>query len=47
VWISVLLHGITAAPGARLDARPVARMGACAETKRVATERAMAKSLAL
>ena len=32
VWISALLHGVSAAPGARWYARRVAAMGACAES---------------
>jgi sodium/hydrogen antiporter len=35
VWISAVLHGISAAPGARWYAARVARMGACAETEPV------------
>ena len=35
VWISTLLHGVTAAPGAVWYARQVAAMGPCAETEPV------------
>ena len=35
VWISALLHGITAAPGARWYAKIIADSGDCAETEPV------------
>ncbi len=35
VWISALLHGLSAAPGARWYAAKVAKMGECAEMKPV------------
>ena len=35
VWISAVLHGLTAAPGARWYARRVRRMGECAEMEPV------------
>jgi len=43
VWISALLHGVTAAPGARRYARIVSRMAPCAETKPVEADRAMVR----
>ncbi len=33
VWISALLHGLSAAPGARLYAAKVSAMGPCPETE--------------
>ncbi len=33
VWISALLHGVTAAPGAKWYGRKVAHMGSCPETQ--------------
>ena len=44
VWISALLHGITAAPGARWYAAKVAGMGDCPETLTVEDPRAPAKT---
>jgi sodium/hydrogen antiporter len=35
VWISALLHGLTAAPFARIYASKVQKMGACAETEKI------------
>ena len=35
VFLSVLLHGVTAAPGARWYSRVVGRMGECEETQPV------------
>ena len=33
VWISALLHGLSAVPGAKWYAARIAKMGDCAETK--------------
>ncbi|MEM8744714.1 MAG: sodium:proton antiporter, partial [Pseudomonadota bacterium] len=35
VWISALLHGLTAVPGARWYAEQINRRGECAETKKL------------
>ena len=35
VWISAVLHGLTAVPGARLYATRIAKMGDCPETREV------------
>ena len=37
VWISALLHGVTAAPGARWYARQIRKMGDCAEIEQSAS----------
>ncbi len=37
VWISALLHGVSAAPGARWYAKRVAAMGNCPETAKIAS----------
>jgi hypothetical protein len=36
VWISALLHGLSAAPAAKYYAAQVKKMGPCPETKNVA-----------
>ncbi len=35
VWISALLHGVSAAPGAKWYAARVKAMGACAESRHI------------
>ena len=37
VWISAVLHGLSALPGAQWYARQVAAMGRCAETRPIET----------
>jgi NhaP-type Na+/H+ or K+/H+ antiporter len=46
VWISALLHGLSAAPGARLYAARIAAMGTCAETTVEQTKAALANQSA-